>query len=176
MLALLPRLRFLEEIEGWGTLVALVGGEHEGHEVLVVPRDRILPGSSRPARERLRQPTPDPGGLAGTSAERKATALLESLLDETQLSAWQRTRHFQVRTVYGAVELGTLYRLAFRRHDGWRFELCVVPTAYRDLPVADIWTNLLLMLRNDPLRFFTVANWKGEGEWYRGPVPLNIGT
>jgi hypothetical protein len=35
--------------------------------------------------------------------------------------------------------------------------LCVVPHAHGDLPLADIWTNLLLTLAVEPLEFFRVA-------------------
>ena len=85
--------------------------------------------------------------------------LLESLLDEGQLSAWRIHRRFNVDTPYGRVELGRLYELLFQRNDGKSFVLCVVPQRHTDLPISDIWVNLLLMLKHSPQQFFKVANY-----------------
>jgi hypothetical protein len=60
----------------------------------------------------------------------------------------------------GAVELGQLYNLRYRPRHGRERRLCVVPKNHSTLPVADIWTNLLLTLRADPTRFFAVAVWR----------------
>ena len=165
---MIPRFRFVDEIEAWGTLVALVGGEHDGAEVLLVPRDRVLPGLARPTPPPRRswRPSPDPVELARSrSSLERATALLESLLDPVQLRNWRRDRTFWVPTPYGQVQLGRLGRLAFHRNDGARHELCVVPVGVSELPLPDVWTNLLLTLRATPERFFQVANWSSGARY-----------
>jgi hypothetical protein len=168
----IPRFELIEEIEGWGTLVALVGGPLHGYQVLLVPRDRILPGTGRrtPAAPHA---TPSRQRTAARDVESKAQRLLESLLDARQLESWRSRRRFKVRTPYGYVELGRLYELVFQRNDGENFLVCVVPEGHRELPHADIWTNLVLALRSDPDRFFQVANYKGKHGWQAGPVPLS---
>jgi len=92
-------------------------------------------------------------------AHHRATALRESLLNERQLATWRTYRRFKVDTPYGCVELGRLYELAFQRNDGESFVLCVVPQRHTDLPMPDIWANLLLMLTHSPEHFFKVANY-----------------
>ena len=88
----------------------------------------------------------------------------------------KRVDRFWIHTAYGDVELGRFGRLAFRRADGAHFTLCVVPTSYKDLPDGDIWTNLLLVLKDSPERFFEVANYSADDkQWRRGPVPLGTG-
>jgi hypothetical protein len=104
-----------------------------------------------------------------------------SLLDADQRSEWDRRRAFTVHTPQGSVELGRLYHLPFRRTDGERFVLCVVPRTdqrVERLPLPDVWTNLLLMLGSDPDHFFSVANWyrPGERSWHEGHVPLGSPT
>ena len=187
---MIPRLRFVEEIPSWGTLACVVGGEHDGVDVLLVPADRILPGvarrQERPPRNGPVRLARDPDGdprprrqrdthaerARSVQSQRQAVELLESLLDETQLTSWRKHRRFLVVTGYGDVELGRFGRLAFSRCDGARFTLCVVPNVYKDLPDADIWTNLLLAVKSSPERFFEVANWTAGSGWRRGPVPL----
>jgi hypothetical protein len=153
----------LEEIEGWGTLVVLVGGEHDGAEVLLVPAGRVLPGQARPGPPQRRiGPTrlaPVHSQTSSVEADRRAMALLESLLDERQLAAWRTRRRFKVETPYGWVELGRLHEIAFQRNDDKRFVLCVVPRGPMDLPKPDIWANLLLILKHSPETFFRVANY-----------------
>ena len=77
-------------------------------------------------------------------------------------------------TQFGRVRLGRLYDIAFQpTGSDHPYRLCVVPTDHLSLPAADIWTNLLLVLRGDPERFFRVANWqRGRGQWQAGPVPV----
>jgi hypothetical protein len=105
-------------------------------------------------------------------ANRRAEALLVSLLDPHQRSDWESRRRFWVESTYGAVELGRVSDLRFDTHDGRHFTLCVVPQGVSNLPDADVWTNLLLVLRAEPERFFDVANYcTPGGRWRAGPVP-----
>jgi hypothetical protein len=109
------------------------------------PRPRLR--HARPAAD-----TPSP-------AEVRAVALLESLLDPEQLRDYRATGSFWVPTPSGPVRLGRLYALVHRPDDAPDIErvLCVVPHAHRELPLADIWANLLLMLAVEPSEFFRVA-------------------
>jgi hypothetical protein len=86
--------------------------------------------------------------------------LLESLLDSRQLVSWRNSGRFEVDVPSGSVELGNLYHLRYRRPGRSDAIVCVVPKDHTTLPVEDIWTNLLLMLRTDPAEFFRVANYR----------------
>ncbi len=180
---MIPSLRLVEDIPEWGALVEVVGGEHHGARTLLVPADRVLPhattGTRRlvpPVRRPLRLVDDRTVGSAASGraeADRRAEALLESLLDDGQRAEWRVRRRFWVPTPFGPVELGRVSDLRFDRHDGRRLVLCVVPRRFGDLPDADIWTNLLLVLRGEPRRFFDVANYRlPGGPWQTGPVPL----
>ncbi len=179
---MIPSLRLVEDIPDWGALVEVVGGEHHGARVLLVPVARVLPRAvardeGHLARRRPMAPTRGRLGAPGRSqraeADRRAEALLVSLLDHNQRADWRRRRRFWVGSPYGAVELGRVSYLRFDAHDGRHFTLCVVPTGVSNLPDADIWTNLLLVLRAEPERFFDVANYcTPGGPWRAGPVPL----
>ena len=89
-------------------------------------------------------------------------------------------RRFRLSTPYGVLELGALHNMAFwpsglhwDRGHLKQLSLCVVPRGdFKRLPEADIWTNLLLVVRAEPERFFTVANWRGPSHtsWYRPPI------
>jgi hypothetical protein len=98
-------------------------------------------------------------GPTTSPADARAVALLESLLDPEQRRDYQRTGGFWVPTPFGPVRLGRLYALVHRptHRPDREHVLCVVPDAHRDLPLADIWTNLLLTLAVEPLEFFRVA-------------------
>jgi len=171
---MIPSFRLIEVIEGWGTLVCVVGGDHDGATVLLVPRGAALPGAVPIDLRPSRRAHVDSGATRARRAEAraKAVALLESLLDESQLHSWRSTKRFKVRTPYGTVELGRIGELKFERSDGRRFVLCVVPDFYSDLPIADVWVNLLLMLSGSPRAFFDVANYRTRRGWEPGPVPL----
>ena len=168
---MIPRLAVVDEIDGRGTLVVLVGGRYDGYEVLHVPRSPTSWRSSGIARLRERVGASSIG--AAVVARGRAEELLESLLDATQRGEWTRRRHFWVSTPYGDVELGTVSNLTFRRSDGRVFVLCVLPSPWSDLPDADIWTNLLLKLRGSPEEFFAVANYLDGRTWRRGPAPVS---
>jgi hypothetical protein len=171
----MPSVAVLEELAPGRTLVQIRGGTHDG-EVLVVMgggahRDMralswYLDGEDPPQLWQLQTP------------EAKANALLESLLSPAQLLEWRRRRRFWVSSPQGKVQLGELYHLPFRpRAAGRTLVLCVVPDEPINrvrMPEPDVWANLLLVLRNDPARFFEVANWRFEdgGTWRRGPAPL----
>lgn len=93
----------------------------------------------------------------------KANELLESLLDPEQLADWRATGTFWVQSRRGPVQLGRLYSLVHHPEDRTDEEhvLCVVPDRHQILPPADIWANLLLVLRVCPDQFFDVANLLG---------------
>ncbi len=90
----------------------------------------------------------------------RATALLRSLLDPRQQHDWDACGTFWVHGSFGSVRLGVPHDLAHRRvpEDARERGLCVVTTAYRQIPPPDEWTSMLLTLRHDPDRFFRVAN------------------
>jgi hypothetical protein len=125
------------------------------------------PAQPPPPRARTR-PAPPPIGprrrpVVSPAAERRARELLESLLTEEQRDDYRRTGRFWVPTPRGPVRLGELYRLVHRPIDrpGVEDMLCVVPRSYADLPLPDVWTNLLLTLAVEPERFFAVAVLQG---------------
>ncbi|HSZ35600.1 MAG TPA: hypothetical protein VK773_00805 [Acidimicrobiales bacterium] len=111
----------------------------------------------------------------------KAEDLLVSLLDSEQRLAWREKKRFRLSTPYGVLELGALHNMAFwPKGPHWdpdrpgQVHLCVVPSGRIDrLPEADIWTNLLLVVRAEPERFFGVANWRAPRSnfWYLPPIP-----
>jgi len=112
--------------------------------------------------------------VRSSSSQIEARWLLESLLDEVQLASWRDHGRFEVPVPDGTVELGELYNLHYRRHDGREFAICVVPRSHASLPLDDIWTNLLLLLRSDPERFFgspITASTTRLGRCSPGPVP-----
>jgi hypothetical protein len=107
----------------------------------------------------------------------KAERLLVSLLDDRQRHDWRDKRRFRLGTPYGVLELGALHNMAFYpRGPHWdavhfkQVHLCVVPDGdLKRVPEADVWTNLLLVARAEPERFFSVANWWGPRDvsWHR---------
>jgi len=111
------------------------------------------------------------------TADERAERLLRSLLTNEQVLDWVQSQRFTVPTPYGVVELGELYNIGFWPSSGGEFRLCVIPTQKKgvDLPLCDQWVNLLLVLKSDPERFFTVANWRRPGgKFMFGPVPCII--
>jgi len=130
-----------------------------------------VPARPRTTRARRRD---SPTQAQSTPSRIAARSLLESLLDESQLASWHDHGRFEVPVADGTVELGALYDLRYRRSDGAEFSLCVVPRSHTTLPLDDIWTNLLLVLRSDPHEFFRVANYRRFGSTdalRRGPLP-----
>ena len=104
----------------------------------------------------------------------RAEGLLLSLLDREQVETWRTTGRFAVPIPGGTIELGDLFNLRLRRDGAPDLALCVVPQDFATLPIEDVWTNLLLMLRTDPELFLGVANYRpygSRGGYYRGPVP-----
>jgi hypothetical protein len=106
--------------------------------------------------------------------QQKADQLLRSLLDAEQRNSWHIKRRFRIETPYGVLQLGAMHNMRFwLRAERRELNLCVVPTGdLGGLPEADIWTNLLLVVRAEPERFFSVANWRqaGERQWHRPPA------
>jgi hypothetical protein len=133
------------------------------------PRPRVVRRRPPPAAAPLRfRVLPDARDFAShrprTEAARRANALLESLLQPSQLEDWRRSGRFWVDTPRGPVQLGELYALVHRPDDepGVERILCVVPHGHTELPLADIWTNLLLVLAVEPDQFFRVAIERGR--------------
>jgi hypothetical protein len=170
-------------------LVRIVGGEHD-NLLLIVSRNFRAParhlswylGGTSPDEIELQFEGSNRG--IGDACDRcdpglKASELLESLLTADQRADWQSRGRFWVDTPRGSVELGDLHNLAFREARGVRLILCVEPEDSQDLPDADIWTNLLLVLRAEPEHFFSVANWHHmygpDRRWRPGPVPVFTG-
>ena len=119
----------------------------------------------RPPRARPRRTTPTrPRRRPTVEAARRAGALLCSLLDPLQQADWDEHGGFWVSTPRGPVRLGELYKLLHRPvdHPGWEHILCVVPRGYTQLPIADVWSNLLLVLAVEPEEFFRVAVHRGS--------------
>ncbi len=189
----MPRVAVLEELAPGRTLVQIVGGTHDGRQVVVMGAGRqhatralawYLDGDEPPEIPFMAgEPSTAPTRRASTrprpsAALLRATALLESLLTPEQRSEWRRTHRFWVPTPFGDVQLGYLYHLDFRPSPPARpLVLCVVPVEPRratPMPQPDVWTNLLLVLHEDPERFFRVANWRpvGGGSWRPGPAPV----
>ncbi len=99
----------------------------------------------------------------GSTPHQRADELLRSLLDPVQSRDYRTTQGFWVHTPRGPVRLGRLYHLVHRPIDQPHLEriLCVVPRQHHDLPLPDIWVNLLLTLAVEPDEFFAVANLVG---------------
>ena len=160
-----PAIESIDDLADGRQLLVLVGGGE-----LVVGAARPYPHpvagcewiSARPCARRVGRAAPlrRPGGPA---ARVRAEALLESLLQPAQLADWQTTRHFWVDTPRGRVLLGDLYALVHQPADepGIERVLCVVPDRHTELPEADIWVNLLLVLAVEPDAFFRVAVQRG---------------
>jgi hypothetical protein len=112
---------------------------------------------------------------APLTPRQRTDRLLVSLLDSEQRLSWRARKRFKVVTPYGVLELGALHNMRFwPRREPRQLRLCVVPTGdLRRLPEGDIWTNLLLVVRAEPERFFAVANWRDAAnqQWYRPPAP-----
>ncbi|HEU5301286.1 MAG TPA: hypothetical protein VFW06_03500 [Acidimicrobiia bacterium] len=135
-------------------------------------RPRRAP-TAGPRRGRVRVLPDDPESIvrrdrardrARELAARRAEKLLRSLLDPLQQADWEANRGFWVATPRGPVRLGHLYALVHRPDDDPDREdlLCVVPHGHQRLPLADIWSNLLLVLAVDPDEFFRVAVHRGS--------------
>jgi len=141
-------------------LAQVTGGAHDGAIVVVVAGGPRKLACLEALYGPISIPDPPPPGPNPDDSRTRAEGLLESLLDATQLTAWRRHQRFWVEVPGGVVELGRLYSLRYRPRLGAERQFCVVPENHTTLPAADIWTNLLLMLRADPGGFFDVASWR----------------
>jgi hypothetical protein len=159
-------------LDGDHCVVRVIGGEHDGRLVVV---SRGGDPAARHLSWFLEGADPSEPIFDRNTPDEVARTLLESLLSKGQLADWSKRGRFWVETPRGSIELGRLYSLRFRDRNGDQLVLCVVPEDEIDLPNADIWTTLLLVLRTDPERFFDVANWRKHGSerWCRGPVPFS---
>lgn len=159
----LPALELVEDLDRRGLLVRVAGGPFEGHVALVMsttppPRPDDGRPRARPRRAAPNNPVAVQMAAAKSPRSRRvAEDLLVSLLDAEQRASWRAHRRFWVDTPRGRVRLGRLYDLRHRPGDGTERSICVVPVDHMTLPPADIWVNLLLLLRTDPDRFFRVA-------------------
>ena len=143
----------------------------DGREVVVGragPRPHPVAGwewlSRRPTASRGRVLLPSSRrAVISPDADRRAVELLRSLLDESQRLDYDLTGGFWVPTPRGPVRLGQLYALLHHPVGQPRVErvLCVVPDRHLELPLADVWTNLLLTLAVEPDAFFRVAVLQG---------------
>lgn len=153
----MPDFEVLGEIEDGKTMLRFVSGAMAGRTVIAVPDSYYLPGAHH-----------------ALSPFERAERLLLSLLTPEQATDWSASKRFLVETPFGTVEFGQLSNMRYWpcRGDG-ELRLCVVPADHgQSLPDPDIWANLLLAVKADPRRFFTVANWRaGKGGWRYGPVP-----
>ena len=100
-------------------------------------------------------------------SEARAEQLLVSLLDAGQRADYSAHGTFWVDIADGSrMQLGVLHRQIHELPTGpiARRELCVVPVQdHMATPLADVWTNLLLVLQSDPEEFLAVANvWTEE--------------
>ena len=141
-----------------------------GFEWLVPPGGRVTP-KRRPAT-RPRSPglprfstaptvdrsAPGPRDLTEAAIIR-AEQLLDSLLTPSQFADRQFTGCFWVDTPRGPVRLGHLYAIRHFPINAPNTEriLCAVPVRHLELPPADIWANLLLMIAVEPDAFFDIA-------------------
>jgi hypothetical protein len=126
------------------------------------PSPRVRPRRSprsTPRSTPRRSPGPD-----SRAAAQRAEELLCSLLDPLQRADWDANAAFWVQTPRGPVRLGHLYALVHQPDDQPDQELilCVVPHAHHELPIADVWSNLLLVLAVEPEEFFRVAILRGS--------------
>ncbi len=161
----LPAIESIDDLADGRQLLVL----HGGGEIVVGtarPYPHPVAGcewlSARPRVHRAPRAVlpPRPDRPAATA---RAEALLESLLQPVQLADWRTTRHFWVDTPRGPVLLGDLYALVHQPNSepGIERVLCVVPDRHTELPRADIWVNLLLVLAVEPDAFFRVAIQRG---------------
>jgi hypothetical protein len=159
----LSEFEVLETFEDGRCRVRFIAGGLAGRIVTTFPTSY---GWSPPATAREQRPR------RRESPETRAARLLRSLLSPEQKADWRARRKFFVPTEFGRLEFGELFNIGFWPKDGGEYRLCVVPTG-RQLPLPDIWTNLLLALSSDPARFFWVANWRRppNGTLHLGPVP-----
>lgn len=142
--------------------IRFTSGALAGRIVIAFPDSVVVPEPPRPLRRRPRTESP----------EAKAARLLRSLLTAEQRSDWVNRRKFCVPTRFGNLEFGELFNIGFWPSTGGEYRLCVVPTG-KELPLPDVWTNLLFALKADPAWFFAVANWRRppDRQWHLGPVP-----
>lgn len=101
------------------------------------------------------------------ASEAKAEQLLVSLLDAGQRVDYSASGTFWVDLADGSrIQLGILHRQVHELPTGpiARREMCVVPIQdHMATPLADVWTNLLLVLQSNPDEFLAVANiWTEE--------------
>jgi hypothetical protein len=127
------------------------------------PRVRSAPHRRAETRSRGTRASTHSRQWFTRAAHERAEQLLCSLLDPEQRSDWEQHRGFWVETPRGPVRLGRLFNLIHRPDDEPDQEqvLCVVPDAFHELPIADIWSNLLLVLAVEPDEFFRVAVLRG---------------
>ena len=179
-MGLFPGLRLIERLPDGRPLAEFVGGELDGRLVVLQGWEVDFGGAfqftHRPARAPRRE-------REGPTPSQRAEQLLYSLLDDRQRAGWRARRQFWVHTSLGDFLFGTLYDIRFRpdRDPRNEYSICVVPEGWdegrrRPFPIADLWANLLLVLRHDPGGFLRRANILGHrdlrGSEGQPPAPV----
>ncbi len=149
-----------------GTFVEFRGGELDGQMLHLPLVAGLRPAAFGGAAEGgYRPPTPY-RHLAPHDreiADLRADRLLTTLLDPHQRRDHAASGGFWVDLhTAGRIRFGRLHHLIHRPSGGRYFErvLCVVPESFGSdpTPPGDVWTGLLLAVRNDPDHFFDTAN------------------
>lgn len=148
----------LDDLGPAGHLVRLLDGPHAGAEV-VVPSGHVARVASVDAR-----PVPCSPRRPTAAATERAEGLLASLLTPSQQHQRSRVGTFWVHVERGWFRLGALYDIRFRsaRWPWVERSVCVVSEGYEGRPTADLWAELVVVVRADPDAVVGVANWNGE--------------
>lgn len=167
--------RLLVEPDGRAGVLVVVGtSAREPAAARMGYRPRRTPATTVRHRPPPRHagPAPREARAQEDAAEAKAQELFISLLDDGQREQWRRYGRCWVETPKGPVRLGRLHDLRFRprAHPGEEWSLCVVPSG-PPMPMADVWTNLLLALSADPAGFFAVADVRAKALTPTAPHP-----
>lgn|GEM_PF-3025932 len=143
-----------------GSTVRLLDGPRAGVELLV-PNARLARGDAEIDDQR---PPPLHRQRVTTEAAHRAESLLTGLLTPSQRQQRATTGTFWVHNAHGWFRLGALYDIRFRS-PAWpsvERSVCVVSEGYALRPPADLWAELVVVLRADPRTVIDVANWNAE--------------
>jgi len=143
-----------------GSTVRLLDGPRAGVELLV-PNARLARGDAEIDDQR---PPPLHRQQVAPEASQRAESLLHGLLTPSQRHERATTGTFWVHNAHGWFRLGALYDIRFRAPTWPTVErsVCVVSEGYATRPPADLWAELVVVLRADPRSLIDVANWNAE--------------